>query len=99
MSESRSKAAGSNFVIDMTKGNSMQLILKFTLPLLVGNLFQQVYNVVDSIVVGRHLGANALGGVGSVGLVNFMFFLYAVVWHPESEWLSPGTLEQRRKTR
>ena len=74
MSESRSKAAGSSFVIDMTKGNSMQLILKFTLPLLVGNLFQQVYNVVDSIVVGRHLGANALGGVGSVGLVNFMFF-------------------------
>ena len=74
MSENRSKAAGSSFVIDMTKGNSMQLILKFTLPLLVGNLFQQVYNVVDSIVVGRHLGANALGGVGSVGLVNFMFF-------------------------
>lgn len=62
------------YVMDMTEGNSLQLILKFTLPLLMGNLFQQVYNVVDSIVVGKHLGAEALGGVGSVGLVSFLFF-------------------------
>ncbi len=52
----------------------MKLIMKFSVPLLIGNLFQQVYSLVDSIVVGRHLGANALGGVGSVGMISFLFF-------------------------
>ena len=45
-------------VMDMTEGNSLKLIMKFSIPLLIGNLFQQVYSVVDSVVVGRHLGAN-----------------------------------------
>ena len=62
------------YVMDMTEGNSMKLIMKFSVPLLIGNLFQQVYSLVDSIVVGRHLGANALGGVGSVGMISFLFF-------------------------
>lgn len=61
-------------VMDMTEGNSLKLIMKFSIPLLIGNLFQQVYSVVDSVVVGRHLGANALGGVGSVGMISFLFF-------------------------
>ena len=51
------------YVMDMTEGSSMKLIMKFSVPLLIGNLFQQVYSLVDSIVVGRHRGANALGGV------------------------------------
>ena len=51
------------YVMDMTEGSSMKLIMKFSVPLLIGNLFQQVYSLVDSIVVGRYLGANALGGV------------------------------------
>lgn len=62
------------YVMDMTEGNSMKLIMKFSIPLLIGNLFQQVYSLVDSVVVGRHLGANALGGVGSVGMISFLFF-------------------------
>ena len=62
------------YVMDMTEGSSMKLIMKFSVPLLIGNLFQQVYSLVDSIVVGRHLGANALGGVGSVGMISFLFF-------------------------
>lgn len=62
------------YVMDMTEGNSLKLIMKFSIPLLIGNLFQQVYSVVDSVVVGRHLGANALGGVGSVGMISFLFF-------------------------
>ena len=43
-------------ITDMTKGNPTRTILKFTLPFLVGNLFQQLYNIVDSIVVGRFIG-------------------------------------------
>lgn len=62
------------YVMDMTEGSSMKLIMRFSVPLLIGNLFQQVYSLVDSIVVGRHLGANALGGVGSVGMISFLFF-------------------------
>lgn len=61
-------------VSSMTEGSPAKLILMFTLPMLVGNLFQQFYNMVDSIVVGRFVGANALASVGATGSVNFLFF-------------------------
>ncbi len=50
---------------DMTQGKPLSIILKFTLPLLVGNIFQQFYNMADTIIVGRFVGANALAAVGS----------------------------------
>lgn len=52
-------------MIDMTKGNANKLILKFALPMILGNIFQQVYNLVDTIVVGKFVGADALAVVGS----------------------------------
>ncbi|MCR5623701.1 MAG: MATE family efflux transporter, partial [Lachnospiraceae bacterium] len=58
----------------MTKGNEISLLVKFTLPLLIGNIFQQFYNMVDSVVVGKYVNSNALAAVGSVGAVNFLFF-------------------------
>ncbi len=61
-------------VTDMTVGNPTRHILKFTLPLLIGNLFQQLYNMVDSIVVGRFVSAHALAAVGACGSLNFLFF-------------------------
>ena len=61
-------------VTDMTVGNPTRHILKFTLPLLIGNLFQQLYNMVDSIVVGRYVSAHALAAVGACGSLNFLFF-------------------------
>lgn len=61
-------------VSSMTEGSPVKLILMFTLPMLVGNLFQQFYNMVDSIVVGRFVGANALAAVGATGSLNFLFF-------------------------
>lgn len=61
-------------VSSMTEGSPARLILMFTLPMLVGNLFQQFYNMVDSIVVGRFVGANALAAVGATGSINFLFF-------------------------
>lgn len=63
-----------NNVVDMTKGNVTKHLLKFTLPLLVGNLVQQFYNIVDSVVVGKYVGSKALGAVGAVGNVMFIFF-------------------------
>lgn len=57
---------------DMTVGSPMKLIFGFTVPLLFGFLFQQFYNVVDTIIVGRFLGMEALAGVGATGPVNFL---------------------------
>ena len=51
-------------VTDMTVGNPTRHILKFTLPLLIGNLFQQAYILADSMIVGRQFGANALAAAG-----------------------------------
>ena len=61
----------------MTVGNPLGHILKFMLPLLVGNLFQQLYNMVDSLVVGNYVGADALAAVGNCGSVSFFFFSLA----------------------
>ena len=63
---------------DMTKGNPLPIILRFCLPLLFGNLFQQLYNVVDSVVVGRTVGAAALAAVGSTGALNFLIIGFTV---------------------
>lgn len=52
-------------VRDMTQGSAGKLILTFTVPMLIGNIFQQLYNMVDSIVVGRFVGPNALAAVGT----------------------------------
>lgn len=64
----------SKHVTDMTKGSPIGHIIKFTLPLLLGNLFQQLYNMVDSIVVGNYVGADALAAVGACSSMNFLFF-------------------------
>ena len=68
--------AASSSVKDTTKrltsGSPMSLILGFSLPLLVGMLFQQFYSLVDTIIVGKFLGVNALAAVGSTGSVNFL---------------------------
>jgi putative MATE family efflux protein len=57
---------------DMTQGSPMKLILGFSVPLLFGFLFQQFYNLVDTLIVGRYLGVDALAAVGSTGSLNFL---------------------------
>ena len=64
----------SNQVVDMTRGNITRLLIQFSIPMLIGNLFQQAYNLGDSMVVGQFLGANALAAVGATGSVTFLFF-------------------------
>ena len=61
-----------NSTKDMTVGSPMKLILGFSIPLLFGFLFQQFYSVVDTVIVGKFLGVNALAGVGATGSINFM---------------------------
>lgn len=57
---------------DMTVGNPTKVLIQFSLPMIVSNLFQQVYSMVDAIVVGKRLGVDALAAVGSTGSINFM---------------------------
>ena len=57
---------------DMTTGKPMPLLLGFMLPLLGGNLFQQFYNMADTIIVGRFLGLNQLASVGSCASILFL---------------------------
>ena len=57
---------------DMTQGKPVKLILGFAVPLLFGYLFQQFYNLIDTLIVGQYLGVNPLAAVGSTGSVNFL---------------------------
>lgn len=61
-------------ITDMTQGSPWHHIITFSMPLLVGNLFQQFYNLVDSLVVGNYVGADALAAVGTCGSLGFLFF-------------------------
>lgn len=56
----------------MTKGNPLSLIIGFFIPLVLGNLFQQLYNMVDTMVVGRYVGVDALSAVGATGAISFL---------------------------
>lgn len=59
-------------VKDMTEGAPLKLIIGFAVPMFLGLLFQQFYSMVDTIIVGKYLGVNALAAVGSTGSINFM---------------------------
>lgn len=63
---------------DMTKGAPLKLLLLFSVPLLIGNIFQQLYNIADIVIVGRTLGMKALAAVGATSPV-FFFLMFVVV--------------------
>lgn len=63
---------------DLTEGKPFPLIFKFALPLLLGNIFQQLYNIVDAVIVGKFLGLNALSGVGASSSLNFLIFGFCI---------------------
>ena len=57
---------------NMTQGNPLKLIVRFALPLLLGNLLQQTYYMIDAAIVGQYLGADALASVGASSSVQFL---------------------------
>lgn len=56
----------------MTKGSPAKVILNFTIPIFIGNIFQQLYNMADAVIVGKFVGPNALAAVGSCGTLMFL---------------------------
>ena len=69
-------SCGSGNTMNMTEGRPLALLSVFALPLLIGNLFQQAYNLADSMIVGQMLGADALAAVGATGSISFLFFSF-----------------------
>ena len=62
---------------DMTVGKPWEKIVAFTIPMLIGNIAQQLYNTVDSIVIGKYVGDNALAAVGSASpILNLLLVLF-----------------------
>ena len=57
---------------DMTQGKPVKVLLGFTIPVFIGNVFQQFYNMVDAVVVGKFVGTKALAAVGSTGTIIFL---------------------------
>ena len=62
---------------DMTNGSPTKIILNFTFPIFIGNVFQQFYNMADTVIVGKFVGTKALAAVGSTGTI--MFLIYGFV--------------------
>lgn len=62
---------------DMTAGKPLGLILRFCGPMVFGNILQQLYSMVDTVIVGRYLGASALAGVGATGAISFLVVGFA----------------------
>ena len=63
---------------DMTSGSPMKIILDFTLPIFIGNVFQQFYNMADAVIVGKFVGTKALAAVGSTGTIMFLIYGFVV---------------------
>ena len=61
-------------IMNMTEGNTVKLLISFSIPMLIGNIFQQLYNLADSVIVGQIIGADALAAIGATGSITFFFF-------------------------
>ena len=70
-----------NKIHDMTTGSPVRLIIRFMIPMFLGNVFQQFYNIADSIVAGQFIGVTALAAIGSTG--SLMFFCYRMAERTE----------------
>ena len=57
---------------DMTQGSIFKNIIGFSIPLLISSIFQQLYSVIDTIIVSRSLGSDALAGIGATGQLTFL---------------------------
>ena len=87
----------------MTKGNPLKLILQFALPLLVGNLLQQTYNILDAAIVGQALGTKALASVGASSSVQFLILGFCMgscagFGVPVAKYYGAGDLRQMKNS-
>lgn len=67
--------------VDMTKGSPIKLLLQFSIPILIGNLFQQAYTLADRIIVGRFVGDTAFSAIGATNAMSMAFLSDAPTWY------------------
>lgn len=87
---------------NMTTGNPLKLMMQFALPLLMGNLLQQTYNIIDAAIVGQILGAKALASVGSSSSIQFLVLGFCMgscagFGVPIAKYFGAGDLEKMKK--
>lgn len=88
---------------DMTTGKPMKMLLSFTIPVFVGGVFQQFYNMMDAIIVGKFVGTKALAAVGSTGMIMFLILgflmgLTAGFTVLTSQKFGAGRMDEMRQT-
>ena len=88
---------------DMTKGSPMKTIVGFTIPIFIGNVFQQFYSMVDTVVVGQFVGTGALAAVGSTGTIMFLILGFLLGFSTgvtvlTGQRFGAGDMESMRKT-
>ncbi len=71
------ETTGERMIRDLTRGNPLKLIMWFALPILIGNIFQQLFQISDILIVGRLLGVKSLAAVGASAPLFFMFLMVA----------------------
>ena len=77
---------------DLTRGPITTTMLRFALPMILGNMLQQLYNVADTLIVGQFLGSNALAAVGSAyTLMTFLTSVLIGTVHGKRRCLFPGS--------
>lgn len=95
------KERGRRMTNDMTSGSPIKLIIRFMIPMCLGNIFQQFYNIADSIIAGQFLGVDALAAIGSTGSLIFLVtgWLNGLtsgfsIW--VAQWFGAGKLDRMR---
>ena len=86
----------------MTQGNPLKVMLQFAFPLLIGNLLQQTYNIIDAAIVGQSLGAQALASVGASTSVQFLVLGFCMgsctgFGIPVAKYFGAGDLKHMKK--
>lgn len=89
-------------VTDMTHGRPIRLILLFSLPLMLGSVFQQLYTIVDTIIIGRGVGMQALASIGAADWINWLvLWRYGIgppTWSHLGRWKF-GSFQCRKRSR
>lgn len=88
---------------DMTSGKPMSMILNFTIPVFIGSVFQQFYNMADAVIVGKFVGTKALAAVGATGtimflIIGFLMGLTAGFTVLTAQKFGAGKIEEMRQT-
>ena len=88
---------------DMTVGKPMKMLLNFTIPVFLGNVFQQLYSMADAVIVGKFVGTKGLAAVGATGTITFLIigFLMGVTTGftvLTSQKFGAGRMDEMRKT-